>query len=67
MLLDWKSLYNLEIQTNEPIGCKERFIVLSKLSKQLFESLNSLNILDGGGSSVTENVPLVVEVRSDLD
>ncbi len=60
MLLDWKSLYNLEIQTNEPIGCKERFIVLSKLSKQLFESLNSLNILDGGGSSVTSRILKII-------
>lgn len=52
-LLNWQSLYDLEIQINESIGCKERFILLSSISKRMFFPTDKLNILDGGGSRAT--------------
>lgn len=48
-IVNWQRLYQIEVLTNEAIGCKERFVHLSKLSKQLFASLESVRILDGGG------------------
>ena len=52
-LVTWESIYQLESSLNEPIGAKERFILLSKNAKRLYARPNSLRILDGGGSNFT--------------
>ncbi|MFC1570891.1 methyltransferase domain-containing protein [Candidatus Omnitrophota bacterium] len=51
--LTWQDLYKVEEQLKENIGCKQRFVLLSKHIKQANISVGSPQILDGGGCNFT--------------